>query len=143
MDWVTGKIDTEAFMLWLYRPTSAGKSAIARTVAQLCETQNLLLASFLFFHTDSRCNTMKPLVANLAYRITCVIPAAWALIEAAVEADPLLFSYSLEDQFVRLVFEPLQLLSEQGSFSQFALPPLIIIDGLDECTDEGAQATLI
>ncbi|CAA7269453.1 unnamed protein product [Cyclocybe aegerita] len=143
MDWVTAKIDTEAFMLWLYGPAGAGKSAIARTVAELCEEQGLLLASFLFFRTDARRNTMKPLVANLAYRISCVIPAARAHIEATVEADPLILSYSLQDQFVRLLFEPLRLLSERGHFSSVPLPPLIIIDGLDECLDEGSQTSLI
>ncbi|KAJ3507510.1 hypothetical protein NLJ89_g6261 [Agrocybe chaxingu] len=146
MDWIMGKIDPEAFILWLHGPAGAGKSAIARTVAQLCEAQNLLLASFLFFRADSRRNTMNPLVATLAYQITLVIPAVRAHIEAVVEAHPLILSYSherLEEQFIKLVFEPLRLLSEQGYFSQNTLPPLIVIDGLDECLDEGGQTTLI
>jgi hypothetical protein len=68
MDWVTSPIDTDAFMnwlcspsstdqtddfmLWLYGPAGAGKTAIARRVAELCEAQGLLLASFLFFRSD-------------------------------------------------------------------------------------------
>ncbi|CAA7269454.1 unnamed protein product [Cyclocybe aegerita] len=142
MDWVTGKIDTEAFMLWMYGPAGAGKSAIARSVAQLCEAQNLLLASFLFFRPNPRRNTMDPLVATLAYQIGLVVPAARAHIEPVVEAHPLILSYSrerLEEQFIKLIFEPLRLLSEQGHFSQNPLPPLIVIDGLDE----GVQTTLV
>ncbi|CAA7269440.1 unnamed protein product [Cyclocybe aegerita] len=146
IDWVTGKIDIDTFILWLYGPAGAGKSAIARTVAELCAAQNLLLASFLFFRTDSRRNTMDPLAATIAYQITLAIPAARAHIEAVVEAHPLILSYScerLEEQFIKLIFEPLRVLSEQGHFSQDTLPPLIVIDGLDECLDEGAQTALI
>ena len=64
IDWATGKIDTNAFILWLYGPAGAGKTAIARKVAELFAGHKLLLASFLFFRSDSKRNTMKPLVAR-------------------------------------------------------------------------------
>ena len=65
IDWANGKIDTNAFMLWLYGPAGAGKTAIARKVAEIFAEHGLLLASFLFFRSDSQRNTMKPLVANI------------------------------------------------------------------------------
>jgi sigma54-dependent transcription regulator len=34
-EWAIGMIDIDAFMLWLYGPTGAGKTAIARKVAEL------------------------------------------------------------------------------------------------------------
>ncbi|KAJ3516577.1 hypothetical protein NLJ89_g1043 [Agrocybe chaxingu] len=143
MDWITGKVDADALMLWLYGPAGVGKSAIARTIAELCEPRKLLLASFFFFRSNSTRNTTKPLVANIAYRIACVIPAARRHIEMAIEADPLLLSCSLETQFAKLVVGPLQALAEQGMFSQTPLPPLILIDGLDECLDRTSQMKLI
>ena len=102
-----GRIDTDAFILWLYGPAGAGKTAIARTVAEICAKHGLLLASFLFFRSDSKRNTMQPLVANIAYCISSLIPRARGHIEAVIEADPLILSYSLEAQFTKLVLEPL------------------------------------
>jgi len=146
MDWVkTSSIirDTDAFMLWLYGPAGAGKTAIARRVAELCEAQGLLLASFLFFRSDPKRNTIKPLVANIAYCIARVIPGTHELIKFAIEADPLIFTYSVEVQLKKLVLEPLQLLADQCYFFSVKFPRLVVIDGLDECLDKGAQTNLI
>ena len=136
-------IDTNAFILWLYGPAGAGKTAIARKVAELFERHGLLLASFLFFRSDSKRNTMKPLVANIAYRVTSVIPGAREPINTIIEADPLILSYSVETQLTKLVFEPLRLLVDQGYFSNRIFPPLIVIDGLDECLDKDSQTNLV
>ncbi|KIM34767.1 hypothetical protein M413DRAFT_404458 [Hebeloma cylindrosporum] len=88
IDWATGRIEKDAFMLWLYGSAGAGKTAIARKVAELFAEDGLLLAGFLFFRSDSRRNTMTPLVANIAYCVTCVIPDARGTIGRVLEADP-------------------------------------------------------
>jgi hypothetical protein len=140
-DWATGMIDKDAFILWLYGPAGAGKTAIARKVAEL--QQGILLASFLFFRSDPKRNTMEPLVANIAYRVACVIPATHKLINTAMESDPLILSYSIEVQLTKLVLEPLRLLADQGYFINQQFPLLVVIDGLDECLDTGAQSNFI
>jgi hypothetical protein len=124
-DWATGKIDEDARMLWLYGPAGAGKTAIARKVAELLAERGLLLASFLFFRSDSRRNTVRPLVANIAYCVTCVIPAARELIDRAIEGDPLILSYSVEEQLKKLILEPLRLLADQEPFLHMQFPPLV------------------
>ena len=143
IDWASGMIDTNAFMLWLYGPAGAGKTAIARKVAELFAEHGLLLASFLFFRSDPKRNTMKPLVANIAYRVASVIPGAREPINTIIEADPLILSYSVEMQLSKLVFEPLRLLVDQGYFLDRQFPPLIVIDGLDECLDKDSQTNLV
>jgi hypothetical protein len=86
---------------------------------------------------------MKPLVANIAYRVACVIPATHNLINTAMEADPLILSYSVEVQLTKLVLEPLRLLADQGYFINWQSSLLVVIDGLDECLDKGAQTNFI
>ena len=143
IDWANGIIDANAFMLWLYGPAGAGKTAIARKIAEIFADHGLLLASFLFFRSDPNRNTMKPLVANIAYRVAFVIPGAREPINAVIEADPLTLSYSVEMQLKKLVFEPLRLLVDQGYFSNQQFPRLIVIDGLDECLDKDSQTNLV
>jgi len=143
LDWATGKIDKDAFMLWLYGPAGAGKTAIARKVAELLAEDGLLLASFLFFRSDSKRNSMTPLVANIAYCVTCVIPGTREPIDHVLEADPLIISYSIETQLKKLFLEPLRLLVDQDYFLQKQFPPLVVIDGLDECLNKDAQINLI
>ena len=141
IDWANGETDT--FMLWLYGPAGAGKTAIARRIAEIFAEHGLLLSSFLFFRSDPKRNTMKPLVANIAYRVAFVIPGAREAINAAIEADPLILSYSVEMQLKKLLFEPLRLLVDQGYFSNRLFPRLIVIDGLDECLDRNSQTNLV
>jgi len=138
-----GKIDTEVFILWLYGPAGAGKTAIVRKVAELFVAHGFLLASFLFFRSDPKRNTMMPLAANIAYCVACAIPGTHKPIQSAIEADPLIFSYSVEVQLTKLILEPLRLLADQGYFLNTHFPRLVVIDGLDECLDKGAQTNLI
>ena len=122
IDWAKGMIDMDTFILWLYGPAGAGKTAIARKAAELFAEHGLLLGSFLFFRSDSKRNTMTPLVANIAYCVACVIPAAQEPISVAIEADPLILSYTVEAQLTKLVLEPLRLLIDQGYFSHKPFP---------------------
>ncbi|CAA7269437.1 unnamed protein product [Cyclocybe aegerita] len=139
IQWVKGETETDSFVLWMSGPAGAGKTAIARKIAEICEAHGLLLASFLFFRPDSRRNTIKPLVANIAYCASRVVPGVRPAIEAIIDTDPHIFSSSLETQLRKLVFEPLRLLYERGQFP----PPLIVIDGLDECLDQDSQDNVI
>ncbi|KAJ3501031.1 hypothetical protein NLJ89_g9526 [Agrocybe chaxingu] len=143
VDWVEGRIDTDALVFWLFGPAGAGKSAIARTLAELCEARGLLLASFFFFRSDPGRNTTKSLIASIAYCIALTIPPSRALIESAVETNPLIFQYSLDLQFMKLVIEPLRQLMDSNVFSQIPFPVLIIIDGLDECLAPRQQSNIL
>ena len=79
MDWVSKKIDTDTFIMWLYGAAGAGKSAIAQTIAELCEEQKLLLESFFFFRADSLWSNSKRLIATNAYQVAVVIEDLWKL----------------------------------------------------------------
>jgi len=133
------KIDTDSFILWLWGAAGAGKSAIAQTIAELCQEQKLLLASFFFSRNAPRRATSEHLFASIAYQMIRSIPAVRGLVLSAIEDDPLVFETSLESQFSTLIARPLSSILEMGINKQGPLPTLIIIDGLDECTDGTRQ----
>lgn len=147
MDWVTAERttmdDLAEFILWLYGPAGAGKSAIAQTIAEKCHSEHLLLASFFFSSTDARRNQGDTLMATLAYQVALHLPAARDKIEEAIDLDPLIFTRSPKDQFLALVIEPIQHLARSGFLQSEPFPPLIIIDGLDECQDQAMQCLIL
>jgi sigma54-dependent transcription regulator len=56
MKWV---IESEAagdFMMWLFGPAGAGKSAIAKRIAELAAEKGLLIGTFFFSRTSSTRN---------------------------------------------------------------------------------------
>ncbi|KAJ3509981.1 hypothetical protein NLJ89_g4933 [Agrocybe chaxingu] len=143
MDWATGKIDKTAFILWLYGPAGAGKTAILQTIAEMCTEAGFALASFFFFRTDARRNDGSYLVATLAYQLALAMQPFRKLVNAAVEYHPYIFECSVEKQLIALIVQPLQQLTQTNFFAQKAVPIVIVIDGLDECQDHGMQRQII
>jgi len=143
MKWIQWGEDLEAFIMWVYGPAGAGKSAIAQTIAEMCEAEMILLASFFFSRNDPSRSTVKPLIATIAYQITSNLPDAREAILVAIERDPLIFSKSLAIQVKSLIVAPLQPLAEAGYFNNPTSRRLIIIDGLDECFDARVQQHVV
>uniref|UniRef100_A0A8H7XNX1 Nephrocystin 3-like N-terminal domain-containing protein n=1 Tax=Psilocybe cubensis TaxID=181762 RepID=A0A8H7XNX1_PSICU len=143
MEWVGGNLETlDGYVLWLYGPAGAGKSAVAKTIAERCSSRNLLLATYFFSNTDPTRNQVNALMATLAYQVALYLPMARDLIEMVVDRDPLIFTRSLQDQFHSLIIRPLLQLVHSGAFTQTS-PRVIIIDGLDECLKFDMQSLVL
>jgi len=143
MKWIKWEEDLNAFIIWVYGPAGAGKSAIAQTIAEMCEREMILLASFFFSRNDPSRSTVNSLVATIAYQIILNLPHVRDAILAAIEHDPLIFSKSLAVQVKSLIVVPLQPLAEAGFFNDPTSLRLIIIDGLDECFDPKVQRNIV
>jgi hypothetical protein len=128
-----------ALILWLYGPAGVGKSAIARTIAEL------LAAAFFFSKDAAGRSTKAPLVATLAYQLIISIPEIRACVLNAVEEDPAFFSRSIEAQVHALIIKPLNAVANNERLSPILLsrPRLIILDGLDECHTTSAQTHIL
>ncbi|PPQ87782.1 hypothetical protein CVT25_008826 [Psilocybe cyanescens] len=144
MDWFIGEVGWDNFVLWLYGPAGAGKSAIAQTFAELCAANNGLLASFFFSRSDLRRNNEKAFVATLAYQLWFHILESRPIIESAISNNPAIFQLNFDTQFRTLFLDPLLQLSSAGRFaSAIPFPNLIIIDGLDECNGADMQNAIV
>ena len=74
MKWIKWEGDIKSFIMWVYGPAGAGKSAIAQTIAEMCEEEMILLASFFFSRVDPSRNNVSRLIATIAYQITFHLP---------------------------------------------------------------------
>jgi len=135
--------DQNAVILWFYGPAGAGKSAIAHNIAERCELEKLLLASFFFSRSDPARSNSKSLIATISYQIAINIPGTREKIAAGVERDPLILSRSLETQVATLIVEPLREPLEAGYFNAPTARRLIIVDGLDECDPPAVQCSIL
>ena len=143
MKWIKWEGDLNSFIIWVYGPAGAGKSAIAQTIAEMCEQEMILLASFFFSRNDPSRSNVNSLIATLAYQITLNLPDVRDAILSAIEHDPLIFSKSFAVQVETLIVAPLQPLAEAGFFNDFASRRLVIIDGIDECSDPRVQKNIL
>jgi hypothetical protein len=143
MRWIKWGEDIDTFIMWVYGPAGAGKSAIAQTIAEMCEDEMILLASFFFSRNDPSRSISKPLIATIAYQITLNLPQVRDAVLRVIEHDPLIFSKSLAVQVKSLIVAPLQPLADTGYFKEPSSRRLVIIDGLDECSDPKVQQNIL
>ncbi|KAF9543231.1 hypothetical protein CPC08DRAFT_700543 [Agrocybe pediades] len=131
--------------MWLNGAAGGGKSAIAQSTVESCIEQGLPLANFFFSKSDITRNHAGSLVATLAYQLYCAFPGTKIQtgILSAIQKDPLIFKKTLREQFTSLIIQPLVTHFSNGQSIQQPVPFLIIIDGLDECTDRSAQKAIL
>ena len=140
MDWVITATTGLQSMLWINGAAGAGKSAIARSIVDLCLDQEIVIIRFFFFRTDPTRNTVKPIVATLAYQLIQAIPALDSIITPKIRSNPLIFNESLETQFKVLIFESLQQLHKEAPLENAVV---FLVDGVDECTGDDDQTNII
>ncbi|KAF8990613.1 hypothetical protein BDQ17DRAFT_365467 [Cyathus striatus] len=134
MVWVDSE-RPEQRVKWLSGPAGAGKSSIAQTIAERCDSEGKLISSF-FSRTS--------IVPTIAYHcLSKAIPATKEFILSEVEQNPGILRYSMKEQVQKLVIEPLQHVIAHQDVVETHSPELVIIDGLDECNDRKVQAMII
>ena len=98
-------------------------------VSQNCAEKGVLAASLFFNRQDKDRSSSKNFVATIAYQLTASVPSLKHPILDAFKQDDTILDTVMENQFQKLVIQPLRLLPESDS------PLVIVIDALDECKD--------
>lgn len=128
--------------IWLSGPAGAGKSAVAQTFAELCHELGYLGASF-FFSRQKR-DTVGGLIATIAYQLADQDAGYNNLVTRILARSPAILDKALHVQFQKLIVEPFAILTAQcAEMDTIRKPLVIIVDGLDECSDEDAQCQII
>lgn len=125
------------WLLWLNGAAGAGKTAIEQSLAELCSKRGIPAASFFFFHSDHTRNTLRPVVATLAYQLIQLVPSTRDFIVKKIESDPLIFQRTFEAQLQALIVEPLDSSHQDSGTLARRQELLIIIDSLDDCIASG------
>ncbi|RXW23593.1 hypothetical protein EST38_g2267 [Candolleomyces aberdarensis] len=143
MGWVQDR-ESPQRLLCMTGAAGSGKSALQQTVAEQCSGLDILTSTFFFSSTDPTRNTVSAVIPTIAYQLGSVHPTLQEAISAAVKKDPLIFKKSLKTQMHRLIIRPFEDLTRAIPKPELAaLPYAILIDGLDECSDEQRQAELL
>ncbi|TEB24031.1 hypothetical protein FA13DRAFT_1739534 [Coprinellus micaceus] len=120
-------------LMWITGPAGSGKTAIASTVAEICQERGFLAASFFFsgYASSPYRRLKRRLITTLAYQLMQherLVGLKDAVLRR-IEHDPVVFQKRLKEQVEVLVLGPLRSLRLPRS----NLPKVVIIDGLDEC----------
>jgi len=144
MEWVDGLVEEKAKILWMYGHVGAGKSTIAQSLAEQPHRLQKLLAAFFFFSRNDRSRSPhKTLVSTIAYQAALAIKDLRTLIDTAVKQNSKIFEQNLAAQMKEILVDPLNAIASQPQFHRVSVPFLIIIDGLDECSDSKMRCHML
>ncbi|KAJ7167854.1 hypothetical protein C8R46DRAFT_257871 [Mycena filopes] len=121
---------------WLYGPAGAGKSAVMQSLAQRLQEAGRLGGAFFFKRGHPTCGNAKELFTTLAYQLAENDDRLRPVISQTVERSSTVVARDMQTQFHHLIMEPCQSLVE-------SLPPILLIDGLDECQEECVQLEIL
>ena len=150
-DWIRhdSRHSAPSSIFWVYGGVGAGKSALAQTLGEKFQTSGNLAASF-FFGADANRNDGNRLIPTLALQLVQSFQELTPFMENKIVENPDLFKKNRRTQMFDLLVDSLRRLSleekgglhvaDSGSKSH---PRLIVIDGLDECSDLDIQCDLL
>ena len=123
---------------WLEGPAGSGKSTILHTIAKQYDEEKRLAFSFFFSRGKADRSDATKVIPTFAYQLATSLPAIQApLLHLLTKSNPFAPHLCLRDQVKNLILDPIR------SIQQTVPPMVVIIDGLDECSDENLLLQLI
>jgi len=142
-DWIRFEKHKEKSVMWLHGGAGAGKSAIARTIAEWCQEECLLLSSFFFWRSDHTRNHSHAFLATLAFGISRTVQGIQRSINRAIKRNRHIFNLNLDTQFIELIYEPFIHIVKDNVSSYGDYPHVLVVDGLDECLEWDERRALL
>ena len=147
--WASGRAPTEGMagpstssagertnIFWLNGLAGTGKTTIAYTVAQQCQVQGVLGASFFCSRSIADCNDPSKIIPTIAYQLGLLHKPFGDRVAEVLQNDPSLLYSSISRQFEELIIKPLQ------SLRDFPLC-IVVVDALDECSNQRATSMIL
>jgi hypothetical protein len=129
--------DTLPRILWLSGLAGIGKSTIAHTVAQHYHEEGKLGASFFFSQGVEKRDDALCLFTTIAYQLAKFNPEFRSQLCRILDDDRDATRNTIQQQLANLIVQPLK------AMDGMLQPAIIIIDALDECSDEDHASTIL
>ncbi|KAF8337326.1 uncharacterized protein EI90DRAFT_3118771 [Cantharellus anzutake] len=126
MTWVRNVEDGEKQVMLLTAVAGAGKTSVAHSIAEKCESEGLLLLTFFFKAGEQ--SQPDHLFSSMARSLATRDHSYRASVISILKEDPALMTASFTVQFEKLVAKPLRLRGLPAGG-----PLVVIVDALDEC----------
>jgi len=147
MAWIEDS-NPAASMMIMHGPAGSGKSALAQSIAERCKLRRWLAAAFFFSRTAPGQNNGHTLIPTITHQLVSSHPEVLPAIRMRLWREPTLLKKSIQIVMEELLIAPFF----SWIFIVFCWitwafgwvhPPLIVIDGLDECADIEVQSHIL
>jgi len=121
-------------IFWLNGLAGTGKSTIAQSIMEWCDVQGQLGSSFFHSHDINNHSSHHLIFPTLAVQLAHQHPKVRSILLPLLQSNPDIVYESPSDQVEKLIVKPLK---------SADVPAIIVIDALDEWTDDTSQFTTL
>ena len=133
-EWLNSEPQKRIF--WMYGLLGSGKSTVARTAAQHCDDIGILGATFFCSQYEAGCSDKSNLFPTISYQLSQYSEAFRNEVKKISKENKELDRADLHTQLERLIIKPLQAAKDLTR-------NVIIIDALDECSDNASVSAIL
>jgi hypothetical protein len=124
---------------WMNGMAGTGKTTIAYSLSIALERRNVLMATFFCSRLVDECTKVDRIFPTIAYNLARNhAPLASAILNV-LKNDSDIANRTLNQQFTELLVKPTRVCAENLT----GKPTVVIIDALDECSDQPGVQTLL
>lgn len=128
-------------IFWLCGMAGTGKSTISRTVADALDKRHRLGASFFFKRGEGDRGNASRFFPTIAIQLANMVPGLSYSIAKALDADSLVCTQKPQEQFEKLLWQPLLYAAKRATLSSGVV--VVVIDALDECENREDIRTIL
>ena len=137
--WANDKMATKVY--WLNGMAGTGKTTIAYSFSEMLDKQKSLGGTFFASHLSVDTSDVYCIIPTISLQLAKYLPSLGPLILDVVEGNPSCSSWRISRQFLNFMVKPLTAAFRDNK--DIAAIPVIVLDALDECSDQSLVAELL
>ena len=134
--WANDEMTTKVY--WLNGMAGTGKTTIAYSFSKILREKDSLGGTFFSSHLRVDTSDVRCIIPTISFQLAHYFPSMSHLIMNVVEGDPDCSSWRIGKQFLNFMVKPLT-----AMFRDTRGVPVIVLDALDECSDQSLVAELL
>ena len=136
--WASDNATTKVY--WLNGMAGTGKTTIAYSFSEILERKETLGGTFFASHLRVDTSDARCIIPTISLQLAKYLPSFGSLILEVVKDNPTCSSWRITKQFPNFMVAPL---TAACSENRVVVVPVIVLDALDECSDQSLVAELL
>ena len=136
--WASDNSTTKVY--WLSGMAGTGKTTIAYSFSAILERKQSLGGTFFASHLQTDTSDVRRIIPTISLQLAKYLPSFGSLILDVVKNNPTCSSWRIAKQFQNFMITPLTTACRENGV---VVVPVIVIDALDECSDQSLVTELL